>query len=153
MNKKDILFLNKCLQQVDMIDYYITKNILSILKNKKQMNFIKSNIYLLSITNKNNKNSLIILLEAGKFETIKHLIDFEPNILNYKNADENNLFKILLKYNYFYNYIENIINELDIYFVIKILTTKNVYNKNFIDNLIWLLNINMKYFYLKRPHL
>lgn len=148
MDKKDILFLNKCLQQVGMLDYYITKNILSMLKNKKQMNFIKSNIYLLSITNNNNKNSLIILLEAEKFETIKHLIDFEPNILNYKDIIENNLFSILLKYNYFYNYIENKINELDVYFVIKILTTKNKYNKNFIDKLIWLLNINMKYFYL-----
>ena len=62
----DILTIDKCMEQIDMTDYYITKNILKIVSNKKNFEFIKSNIFLLSINNKNNKNALIILLENGK---------------------------------------------------------------------------------------
>ena len=51
-NKKNkttnnILTINKCMEQVDMVDYYITKNILKIISNKKNLDFIKLNIFLL----------------------------------------------------------------------------------------------------------
>ena len=46
----DILTIDKCMEQIDMTDYYITKNILKIVSNKKNFEFIKSNIFLLSIS-------------------------------------------------------------------------------------------------------
>lgn len=134
--------IDKYLKKVDLIDYYITKNIIKIIKNKNEFDFIKSNIFLLSVTNKNDKNSLIILLDLKKFKIIRYLIDFDFKILSFKNFSENNLFTILLKYDYFYKYIENLISKLDINFIIKILTEKNNAGNNFIDNIIKLINYN-----------
>jgi hypothetical protein len=149
-NKKEILTLDKCLEQVDLIDFYITKNILEIIEDKKKMEYIKLNMYLLSVSNKNNKNSLMILLENQKFNTVKELIKVNPSILNYKNVSENNLFKILLGYKELYDTIENIIIDSNRDHVIKILTTKNKDGYDFIDNLIILINTNMQYFYLNK---
>ena len=148
----NVLTVEKCLEQVDLIDFYITKNILNIIKDKNKFNFLKINIFLLAITNKNNKNSLIILLESGKYGLIKYLINKFPIILNYKNIQENNLLKLLLNYNIFYKYIQNKIKELEIYFLIKILTIKNNFNINFIDNLIFLINSNISFFYFKNKN-
>lgn len=136
-----------CMKQVDMVDYYITKNILKMISNKKNFEFVKSNIFLLSINNLNNKNSLIILLENGKYDIIDKLINHDYNILNYKNIDENNLFKSMLCYNYFYDFIANLISNLEKNFIINIITFQNTDGKNFIDNLITLLNLNDKYYY------
>lgn len=144
---KNILTVDKCMEQVDMTDYYITRNILKIVKNKKKLEFIKSNIFLLSINNKNNKNALIILLENGKYKLIKELIDYNYEILNYKNIHENNLFKLLLIYDCFYDLILNLIEKLERKYIIHIITCKNKYNQNFIDNLIALLNSNHKFYY------
>lgn len=144
---KNILTVDKCMEQVDMTDYYITRNILKIVKNKKKLEFIKSNIFLLSINNKNNKNALIILLENGKYKLIKELIDYNYEILNYKNIHENNLFKLLLIYDCFYDLILNLIEKLERKYIIHIMTCKNKHNQNFIDNLIALLNSNHKFYY------
>ena len=135
--------INKYLTKNDLIDYYITKNINKIIKNKQELKFIKENIFLLSINNSNNKNSLIILLELGKFEVIKNLIESNYYILDFKNTNENNLLKILLAYEYFYDYINELINKLDYDFIIKLLTYLNNSNNNFIDNIILLLNLNI----------
>lgn len=147
MARKNNLTVSKCLEQVDMIDYYITKNIIKITSNKKNLEFIKSNIFLLSITNKNNKNALIILLENNKFTLIQELIEFDFEILNFKNIYENNLFKLLLSYDYFYDIISDSIKNLERKYIIKIITQKNKLKHNFIDNLIVLLNSNYKYYY------
>lgn len=144
---KNILTVDKCMEQVDMTDYYITKNILKIISNKKNIEFLKSNIFLLSINNKNNKNALMIMLENGKYKLIKKLIDHEPEILNYKNIYENNLFKLLLAYDYFYDFILNLIEKLERKYVIHIIISKNKYNHNFIDYLIVLLNSNYQFYY------
>lgn len=144
---KNILTINKCMEQVDMTDYYITKNILKIAENKKKIEFIKLNIFLLSINNKNNKNALIILLENGKYELVKELIEFNNEILNYKNIHENNLFKILLSYDFFYDLILNSIKKLERKYIIQIITHKNKYGHNFIDNLIILLDSNSNFYY------
>lgn len=146
-NKTSILTVDKCMEQVDMTDYYITRNILKIVENKKNFEFIKSNIFLLSINNKNNKNALMILLENGKYKLVKELIDYNYEILNYKNIYENNLFKLLLTYDYFYDLILNLIEKLERKYVIHIITCKNKYNQNFIDNLIVLLNSNCHFYY------
>lgn len=145
---KNILTIDKCMEQVDMIDYYITKNILKIVENKKNLKFVESNIFLLSINNKNNKNALMILLENGKYELVKKLIDYDYEILNYKNIHENNLFKLLLTFDYFYDFILNLIEKLERKYIIQIITCKNKYNHNFIDNLIVLLNSNYQFYYL-----
>lgn len=144
----DELSIDICLEQVDMVDYYITKNIIKIMSNKKNYDFIKNNIFLLSVNNRNNKNSLMILLENKKFKIIEKLINHHDEILNYKNIYENNLFKLLLCYDYFYNLILNKIINLERSFVIKILTCVNNSNINFIDNLITILNSNEHLFVL-----
>ena len=143
----DILTIDKCMEQIDMTDYYITKNILKIVSNKKNFEFIKSNIFLLSINNKNNKNALIILLENGKYKLIEELIDYNYEILNYKNIHENNLFKLLLSYDYFYDLIFNLIKKLERKYAIQIITCKNKYDLDFVDNLIVLLNSNSQFYY------
>ena len=153
-NKKNkttnnILTINKCMEQVDMVDYYITKNILKIISNKKNLDFIKLNIFLLSINNKNNKNALIILLENNKYNLIKELIEYDYKIINYKNIYENNFFKSLLSYDFFYDLILDLIKKLEKKYIVYVLTYKNKLNNNFIDNLIILLNSNDKYYYLE----
>lgn len=137
------LSIETCLSFVDLIDIYITKNILKLIKNKKSINFIKKNIFLLGITNNNNKNSLIILLENNKFDIVNEFIEHNFEILNYKNLHENNLFKILLAYDYFYELILNYMKKNDVDFVIKIATDVNNQNVNFIDNLINLINFGL----------
>lgn len=144
---KNILTIDQCMKQVDMIDYYITKNILKIISDEKKFEFIKSNIFLLSINNKNNKNALMIMLENGKYKLVEKLIEHDHEILNYKNIHENNLFKLLLSYDYFYDLILNLIENLERKYVIHILITTNKYNYNFIDNLILLLNSNYQFYY------
>ena len=145
-NFKKILTIEKCLEKVNLVDIYLTKNILDLIKNNKNIEFLKLNIFLLSIINKNNKNSLILILESGNYKLIEDLINFDSNILNYKNTYENNLFKTLLGYDYFYNFISKKILELDRDFIIKILTNTNNFGYNFIDDLIILLNTNIHFF-------
>lgn len=145
--KTSNLTIYKCMEQVNMVDYYITKNIVKIISNKKNLEFIKNNIFLLAINNKNNKNSIIILLEFGKYKEIEELIEYDYNILNFKNVYENNTFKLLLTYDYFYNLILSKIKNLDRSFVIKIITHENKDKHNFIDNLIKLLNLNEHFYY------
>ena len=137
----NILTVEKFLTFVDLIDIYLTKNILKLIKKKKSLEFIKKNIFLLGITNKNNKNSLMILLENGKYDFVNGLIEFNFEILDYKNIHENNLLKSLLAYSYFYDHILNYLNVNDRDFILKILTDKNIQGINFIDNLIMLINL------------
>ena len=40
MDKKNNLTIDKCIEKVDMIDYYITKNIIKIVSNKSNFKFI-----------------------------------------------------------------------------------------------------------------
>lgn len=141
------LTVSKCMEQVDMTDYYITKNILKIILNKKNFEFLKNNIFLLGLNNKNNKNPLIILLESGKFNQVEKLINYNFEILNFKNIYENNLFKLLLGYDYFYDLILNSIKNLERSFIINIITYTNKLGNNFVDNLIILLNSNHIYYY------
>lgn len=146
MKKNNSINIEKCMEPVDMTDYYITKNILKIISKKKNFDFLKNNIFLLAINNKNNKNSLIILLENGKYKFVEKLILYDYQILNFKNIHENNLFKSLLLYHYFYDLILKSIIDLDRKFVIKIITDANKQGYNFIDNLIQLINSNHKYY-------
>lgn len=146
-NTENAKNIDKYLYQTDLVDFYITKNILKIVSDDKLFNFLKLNIFLLGITNKNNKNSLMILLEAGQYEIVKKLTEFDYKILNYKNIHENNLIKILLAYEYFYDLINVWIEKLPRDFVIKIITETNSQGNNFIDNLISLLNFNHTYAY------
>ena len=148
-NNNNILSIDKCMEQVDMTDYYITKNIFKIISNKNNFNFLKNNIFLLAINNKNNKNSLIILLEGGKFKQVKKLIESDYAILNFKNINENNLFKSLLGYEYFYDMILDLIKKLERVYVIQLITCKNKFDYDFIDNIIVLLNANYQYYYYK----
>jgi hypothetical protein len=151
MVNNTILTIDKCLEQVDLIDLYITKNIIKLIENANTYEFIKSNIFLLGITNKNNKNSLNVLIDTGRFDLIEKLINFQPLILDFKNYYENNLMKIILSYEYFYDFINKIIIDtnygLSKDFIIKIITCKNNLQNDFIDNLIFLINSNKIFFY------
>ena len=88
--------IDKYLEQVDLIDYYITKNICKLIKDKNENKFIKSNLFLLSYNNKNKKNSLKLLLENNDYNIIKELIDYNSVILDYKTGTETNLLMMII---------------------------------------------------------
>ncbi len=146
-----ILTIDICLEQVDLIDLYITKNIIKLIENDNTYKFIKSNIFLLEVTNKNNKNSLNILIDNSRFDLIEQLIYYQPLILNFKNHNEINLIYTILAHDYFYDLINKIIsnfnNTISDNFIIKIITNKNNLEKDFIDMLIFLINTNKIFFY------
>jgi hypothetical protein len=132
--------LDKYLKKVDLIDYYITKNICKLIENNDSYNFIVNNPMLLGVINKSNKNSLIILLENKKYEKIINLININNELLKFKNYNENTLFNILLQHNYLYDFINEIILNFNIFFVTELLTHKNKEEITFISIIIKLLN-------------
>ncbi len=138
--------IDKYLNQVDLIDLYITKNICKIIKNKQEFNFIKENIFLLGFLNKNRKNSLNILLDNSEFDVVKKLIKSNPEILNYKNKSEVNLFQSILLIEYFYDFIIEIIEKFNYDLVFKIITSKDINNSNSIDLLISIIVVNTNTF-------
>jgi hypothetical protein len=137
--------ISKYLEQVDLIEYNITKNICKLIKNKKDKKIIYNNLFLLGINNKNNKTSLEILLENYEYNEILELINYDYKILDYKNNYETNLITKLLEYNFFYDKLNEILTDIiknDILFKIKILSEVNVNNENFIDKIISIINLN-----------
>jgi hypothetical protein len=136
---------DKYLIKVDLIDYYITKNICSLIEKEESYNFIINNPILLSVVNKLNKNSLMILLENKKYEIIKNLIATNNNLLGFKNYNENTLFNILLQHNILYDYINEIILTFNSCIVIELLTSKNKDDETFQNLIIKLLNECVNY--------
>jgi len=134
--KKYDLYLKK----IDLIDYYITKNIIKLVENKESFNFLLNNIFLLSIVNKINKNSLIILLENKKYDYLKKIIKTNNDVLKFKNYNENTLFNVLLQHNYFYDTLIEIIKNFRYSLVIFLIKNKNNKNQNFINLICVLLN-------------
>jgi len=132
--------INKYLEQVDLIEYNITKNICKLIKNKNDKKIIYNNIFLLGINNKNNKTSLEILLENNEYDEIIELINYDYKILDYKNKNEINFLTRLLEHDYFYSRINNIINKIEDEFKLKIFTDNNVNKDNFIDKIISIIN-------------
>lgn len=132
---------DKYLKKVDLVEYYITKNICELIESDTESyNFIINNPILLGVVNKSNKNSLIILLENKKYEKIINLIEINNNLLLLKNYNENTLFNILLQYDNLYNFINKIILNYDTLLIIELLINKNKDNNNFINLIIKLLN-------------
>lgn len=128
------------LKKVDLIDYYITKNINKLVEDEESYKFITENPFLLGVINKSNKNSLIILLENKKHEIIYNLIENNNNLLKTKNYNENTIFNTLLRYNNFYNLIIDVIQTFDLSLVLYLLKSKNDDDETFINLLIKLLN-------------
>lgn len=135
---KDIKDIEDFLEQVDMIDLHITKNINKIIKNKKQLDFIKSNLFLIGSNNKIRKNSLRLLLDDHEYKSVESLIKYNPLILDFKNTNQTNLFQMIITNDYFYDLILNLIENLDVGFLTKILTNKD---NNFIDSIDLILSI------------
>lgn len=131
---------DKYFKKVDLVDYYITKNICDLIKSEQSYNFIMNNPILLSVVNKSNKNSLIILLENKYYDEVIHLIETNNDILKFKNYNENTLLNIMVQYNEMYNFINKIISEFDYNIVIELLQNKNKENMTFICIIIKLLN-------------
>ena len=136
--------IKKYLEQIDLIEYYITKNICKLIKNKNDKKIIYNNLFLLGINNKNKKTSLEILLENQEYNIILELINFDYKILDFKNKNEINFITKLLEYEYFYDKIIKIITNIkdDNYFKIKIFTDLNINKHNFIDKIISIINLN-----------
>lgn len=141
--------IDKYLEQVDLVDYYITKNIVNLVKNDNELENIMDNIFILSYNNKINKNSLNILLENKEYKIIEKLIKYNNLILDYKNKNEQNLFMNLVEIEYFHDLIINMFNTLEIDFLIKIITENDVYKVNFIDTIIYLIIANEEYILTK----
>ncbi len=138
--------IDKYLKQVDLVELYITKNICKIIKNKKELKIIKSNIFLLGFLNKNRKNSLNILLENSEYNIITKLIKEFPQILNYKNKFEINLFQSILVIENFYNLIIEILEKYNYDLVLKIVTNKDIKGFNSVDLIISIVSININNF-------
>jgi hypothetical protein len=136
--------ITKYLKQVDLIEYYITKNICTLIKNKNDKKVIYNNLFLLGINNKNKKTSLEILLENHEYDEILELINYEYKILDYKNKNEVNFLTKLLEYDFFYNKINKILINIkdNIFFKIKLFTDQNIIKQNFIDKIISIINLN-----------
>ncbi len=130
--------IDEYLEQVDMIDLFITKNINKIIKNKKQLDFIKSNLFLIGSNNKIRKNSLRLLLDDHEYKIVDTLINFNPLILDFKNTNQTNLFQMIITIDYFYDLVLRILENLDIIFLTKILTNKD---NNFVDSIDLILSI------------
>ena len=136
-------------KKVSLIDCFITKNINKLVNNKKELKFIKNNIFLLGITNNMGKNSLNILLENNNFNALKDLIEHDNRILRYKNRTERNFLMSLISYEEFYPLIlkilsnqKNKIIENFYQYKITLLLEEDINNVNFIDLCIELININ-----------
>ena len=149
--KKEI---NKILQyskDVSLMDCYITKNINTLVKNKKELEFIKQNNFLLGITNKLGKNSLNILLENGNFKIIKEFIEYDIRILRYKNRNEKTFLMSLILNEKFFPLINKILKseknkivENYFYFKIKLLSEMDNNGNTFIDLCIEIINMNLE---------
>jgi hypothetical protein len=136
---------------VSLIDCYITKNINTLVKNKKELDFIKNNNYLLGMTNKLGKNSLNILLENLNFLVLKELIEDDIRILRYKNRNEKTLLMSLISYEEFYPLILKILKTEkskiidNIYqYKIKLLSEEDANNNTLVDLCIELINVNIE---------
>ncbi len=138
--------IDKYLKQVDLIELYITKNICKIIKNKKELKFIKTNIFLLGFLNKNRKNSLNILLENSEYDIVIKLIKEFPQILDYKNKYEINLFQSILVIDKFYNLVIEILEKYNYDLVLKIVTNQDIKGFNSVDLIISIISININNF-------
>jgi hypothetical protein len=146
-NKDSII--KKYTELVSLFDYYITKNIVQLVKSNKDFDFIKEHIFLLAIMNKIGKNSLNILLDNSLYDIISLLIKEDVGILSYSNINERNLLNSLLFHEKMYvNIIDFLLKESDETnldfkkFKIKLITVIDIYGKNFIDNCIEIIKIN-----------
>ena len=133
---------DKYIKKVSIIDYYITQNICDIISKPKEVDFIKNNLYLLAINNKQGNNSFNILINNKKFDFIKKIINYDKSVLKFCNSYEYNLFQSLIFYEKMYNVINNILDNSNIDFLTEIILKKNFENTNFIDLCIELININ-----------
>ena len=136
--------IKKYIKKIDFTNFFITDNILDLIENRENLEFLKENILLLSINNFNNKYGLLILLENRKFQIIEELIENNYYILGFKNLTNNNFLKELLNYEYFYEYINKILNKIELSFLIKILNEINNFKFNFIDKTIFTLKLNLQ---------
>ncbi len=132
------------LKQVDMIDLYVTKNIVKIIKNKKELDFIKSNIFILGFNNKNRKNSLRILLDNREFKIVESLIKHNCGVLDFKNTNKTNLFQMIITIEYFYDMIIDLLENYDSNFLTKIITNKDVNNIDSIDLILSVITSNQQ---------
>jgi hypothetical protein len=127
-------------KEVSAIELYITKNILTLIKNKNFLKELEKNIIILGLNNKIGKNALIILLENRCYKHIKKIISLNSDVLNYKNSNERNLLQSMLYHDSMHDYIYEIITtNKNIY---KIIENKDVSNMTFIDNCIHIINNN-----------
>ena len=152
--QKEKIVINKIMRyskHISLMDCYITKNINKLVMDKKELEFIKENIFLLGITNKLGKNSLNILLENGNYKIIIELVDYDARILRYKNRNEKNLLMSLLSNEDYYSFItkllrskSNKIIENYFNFKIKMLSEIDVNGNSFVDLCIDIIKMNLE---------
>ncbi|AYV80120.1 MAG: ankyrin repeat protein [Gaeavirus sp.] len=133
--------INKYNTRISLIDYYITKNIIKLIK--KDYTFIQNNDYLLGLNNSLGKNSLNILLDNAEFSTLIRLINNNIYLLGFKNGSEKNLLQSLVPFDEFYPLINDFLtSNTDPSFTETIISEYDTYNNNFIDYCIELIKLN-----------
>lgn len=127
-------------KEVSANELYITKNILSLIKNKNFLKELEKNIVILGVNNKIGKNALIILLENRCYEHIKKIISLNSDVLNYKNSNERNLLQSMLYHDSMHDYIYELITTKKN--ISKMIENKDISDMTFIDNCIHIINNN-----------
>jgi hypothetical protein len=127
-------------KEVSANELYITKNILSLIKNKNFLKELEKNMVILGVNNKIGKNALIILLENRCYEHIKKIISLNSDVLNYKNSNERNLLQSMLYHDSMHDYIYELITTKKN--ISKMIENKDISDMTFIDNCIHIINNN-----------
>lgn len=156
-SKKTLKKISQYNTQVTLTDFYITKNINTLVNNPTELQFIKEHNFVLGITNKIGKNSLNILLENANSENsnikiLIELINLDVRILRFKNSNEKTFLMSIISNEDFYSLINTLLEKntnptIANYnqFKITLLSETDINNNSVIDLCIELLNINYNY--------
>ena len=143
--KKENIDITDYLKETTSIDYYITENIVDLIKDKKFLRILDNNKILLGKTNKIGNNSINILLDNGKYEEIKKLINEDKKILDYMNRRQKNTLQSLLIYPEMYDFLNKTIKSLakvEPIFLNKLIFNEDVNKNNFVDNCVEIIRVN-----------
>jgi hypothetical protein len=135
-------------KEVSSIELYITKNILTLIKNKKFVKKLEKSTTILGLNNKIGKNALIILLENRCYNDIKKIININSDVLNYRNTNERNLLQIMTYHDSMHDFIYEIITTTKN--ISKMVENKDISDMTFIDNCIHIINSNSDIAHIKK---
>lgn len=132
--------MEKYIKKVDINDFYITKNVCKIFKDKEKYNqdydFIIKNIFILNIKNTYDINGIKILINNNYISDVIELLKSHPIILTY------HIIESLIYKPEYYNTILDIMKNNDNKNIIKQICSYK--SHNFVNAIIFILNENSR---------